>query len=127
MKQTAQAVLDALDFPEGELSVLFVDDLEIEALNKTYLNREGPTNVIAFPMLEGSFSDITPKLLGDVVVSADTAKREGRIAGISTEERLVELLIHGILHLFGYDHERGGQEAQEMDIKSRELMALIKS
>jgi probable rRNA maturation factor len=127
MKKTAQAVLDALEFPEGELSVLFVDDPEIEALNKKYLNREGPTNVIAFPMLDGSFSDITPKLLGDVVISVDTAQKEGESAGISAEGRIVELLIHGILHLFGYDHEEGGKEALEMEKKSQELVALIKS
>ena len=126
MKKTAQAVLDALGFPEGELSVSFVDDREIEGLNKEYLNRNGPTNVIAFPMREGSFSDITPTLLGDVVISADTARKEGLIAGISTEERVIELLVHGILHLFGYDHEGSEQKAAEMNEKSEELMTLIK-
>ena len=127
MKKTAQAVLDALDFPDGELSILFVDDREIEALNKKYFNRNGPTNVIAFPMLAGTFSEITPKLLGDVVISADTAQKEGSVAGISTEERIVELLVHGVLHLFGFDHESGGQEALTMDNKSKALLAMIET
>ena len=103
MKKTAQAVLDALDFPDGELSILIIDDRQIEEFNRNYLNREGPTNVIAFPMREGAFSNITPKLLGDVVISVETAKKEGASAGITTEERIVQLLVHGILHLWHID------------------------
>ncbi len=111
-----------MDCPDGELSILIVDDPEIEALNKEYLNRCGPTNVISFPMQEGKFSNITPHLLGDVVISVETAQKEGKIAGISTEERFTQLLVHGILHLFGYDHEKSKREADEMEKKSNELL-----
>ena len=80
-----QVILNALDFPDAELSILIVDDPEIATLNGQYLHREGPTNVIAFPMLEGDFPDISPQLLGEVVVSIDTAQKEADIAGIHVD------------------------------------------
>jgi probable rRNA maturation factor len=114
-----------LDCPEGELSILLVDDAQIAVLNKDYLKREGPTNVIAFSMREGPFSDITPDLLGDVVISVETAEKEGDLAGISMEARLIELMVHGILHLFGYDHESSAADAREMARKNREILDLF--
>ena len=77
---------------------------------------------MAFPMKEGEFTEITPNLLGDVVISLQTTAREGRMAGISMEERLLELMIHGILHLFGYDHEKSEREAQCMEQKTQALL-----
>jgi probable rRNA maturation factor len=114
-----------LDFPDGEISILIVDDPQIEKLNRRYLSRRGPTNVIAFAMREGEFAHVTPHLLGDVVISADTAAKEAQNCGLSTERRFNELLVHGILHLFGYDHENSESEARRMEEKSRELLALI--
>lgn len=114
-----------MDCPDGELSIVVVDDLEIEALNRRYLNRLGPTNVIAFPMREGRFSNITPWLLGDVVISVEAAMREGELAKISIEDRFDQLLIHGILHLFGYDHEKSKEEADKMEKKSNELLGVL--
>lgn len=125
MEMTAQAILNALAFPDGELSILIVDDPRIEQLNRKYLNREGPTNVIAFPMREGSFGDLNPQLLGDVVISTDTAASEAEVADIPTETRITELLIHGILHLFGYDHENDEPEARHMEQKSNELIKAV--
>lgn len=125
MEMTAQAILNALAFPDGELSILIVDDPRIEQLNRKYLNREGPTNVIAFPMREGSFGDLNPQLLGDVVISTDTAASEAAVADIPTETRITELLIHGILHLFGYDHENDEPEARRMEQKSSELIEAV--
>ena len=127
MKEKAQAILDALDNPDGELSILLLDDAQIAILNWDYLHREGPTNVIAFPMRAGEFSEINPLLLGDVVISLETAEREGLAGGQDMMERFVELLIHGILHLFGYDHENSEVEAEEMEAKSKELLEMLKS
>ena len=76
-------------------------------------------------MKEGKFVNISPQLLGDVVISVETAHQEGINAGISMEKRFIQLLIHGILHLFGYDHETTEQEALNMEKKSEELMKLI--
>jgi probable rRNA maturation factor len=125
VQQKARAILNALACPDAELSILIVDDLEIEDFNKKYLNRSGPTNVIAFPMRSGQFSNIAPHLLGDVVVSIETAASEGKMAGISIEERLIQLLVHGILHLLGYDHEKNKKQAYEMEQKSNEILKRI--
>ena len=115
-----------MGYPDHELSLLIVDDPQIEIINGEYLQHEGPTNVISFAMREGEFSQVSPFLLGDVVISADTAENEALIAGISFRQRLIELLIHGMLHLVGFDHERDEAEAQIMETKSRNLLELIR-
>ena len=125
INQAVQVILSALDFPDGEISILLVDDPQIATLNQQYLDRQGPTNVIAFAMREGDFSHIAPHLLGDVVISMDTAAREAQEADLSRERRFNELLIHGILHLFGYEHEDSEKEARRMEEKSRELLEMI--
>jgi len=104
-----------------------VDDAFIADLNRHYLQREGPTNVIAFPMQEGEFSQLSPQLLGDVVISVDTAEREARESGIDFETRLDELLIHGILHLFGYDHETDEGQARIMEAKSTDMLQMLQT
>ena len=126
IRPKAQAVLDALGSPDAELSVVLVDDAFIADLNRNYLQREGPTNVIAFPMQEGEFSQLSPQLLGDVVISVDTAEREARESGIDFETRLDELLIHGILHLFGYDHETDEGQARIMEAKSADMLRMLR-
>lgn len=102
-----------------------MDDPEIAKLNKTYLGRPGPTNVIAFPMQEGPFSHVNPSLLGDVVISLETAAREAQDDCISVESRFDQLLIHGILHLFGFDHEKTLEQANEMMVKEKQLLKLL--
>jgi probable rRNA maturation factor len=78
-------------------------------------------------MREGEFADVSPQLLGDVVISLDTAEREGAESGVALEVRLDELLVHGILHLFGYDHENNNADAQVMAEKGSALMELIRT
>ena len=125
IQSTARRILNALGFPDAQLSILIVDDTQIAEFNLAYLNHAGPTNVISFPMQEGPFSDISPNLLGDVVISADTAHREDVEAGMPMMERFNQLLIHGILHLTGYDHINSEEEAAVMELKSNQLMQLI--
>lgn len=108
-----------------EISIVITDDQEIRDLNKTYRGKDKPTNVLSFPMQEGQFSDITPGLLGDVVISVDTAEQEASDAEISMDERMSQLLIHGILHLLGFDHETGDSDAEKMEQKSIELLRLL--
>jgi probable rRNA maturation factor len=127
IQKKARAILNALDCPDGELSIVIVDDGRIAELNQTYLQHAGPTNVISFPMREGDFTQINPQMLGDVVISADTCAQEAEDAGISTENRLDQLLIHGILHLFGYDHVHSESEAKVMEAKSNELLAMLEN
>jgi probable rRNA maturation factor len=125
LEKAAQIILNDLGCPNDELSLVISSDDQIAELNRQYLKRTGPTNVIAFPMREGPFSEVTPQLLGDIVISADTTAREARQAGSSFETRLLELLIHGILHLCGYDHEKTETEAKRMESRSQKLFALL--
>ena len=126
IQEVTRGILNALECHDAELSILIVDDPQIAILNKKYLSRNGPTNVIAFPMRTDQFSNINPELLGDVVISIETAEKEGKSIGISMEERFTQLLLHGILHLLGYDHEKSEQEADKMEKKSDEILQLIK-
>ena len=114
IQQSARAILDALGYPDAELSILIVDDQQIAKLNHQYLNREGPTNVIAFSMRQGQFAEITPQLLGDVVISWDRAVSQGREYGHGTQRELERLLVHGLLHLFGYDHDTDLEDGDKM-------------
>ena len=99
-----------------------VGDRSIRVLNRDYLGRDKATNVISFAMQEGEFGSLNPELLGDVVISADTAAREAEEAGETFLSRLNFLLLHGILHITGYDHERSGEaEAARMEAREREI------
>jgi probable rRNA maturation factor len=117
-----------LECHDAELSVVIVDDEEIRSLNRDYLQRDRPTNVISFAMLEGDGQDIHPGLLGDVVISADTAARDAAEANLPFASELYFLLLHGILHLVGFDHERGTQEdARRMEAKEKEIFSLLQA
>jgi len=121
-------ILSDLGFTSSELSVSIVGDRTIRNLNREYLQKDHPTNVISFSMQEGEFGSLSPEILGDVVISADTAAREAEEGGIPFHERLVFLLLHGILHLTGYDHERSGEEeARRMELKELEIFTLLRS
>ncbi len=126
LRKVARQILSDLGCPDSELSILVVDDEAIRVINRDYLQRDKPTNVISFSMLEGEGGDLNPDLLGDVVVSADTAARDAAEVGKPFESELYFLLLHGILHLLGYDHERGSEEdAKVMEDKEAELFSAI--
>ncbi len=115
-----------LGFPDAELSLLLVDDRQIRELNRRFLGRDRPTNVLAFSMREGEFASLHPNLLGDLVISLETAKRQSILSGLNEMEMLSLLLIHGILHLLGYEHEGSKKEAREMTLKQKEIFQVIK-
>ncbi len=99
-------------------------------LNLRYLGRSGPTNVLAFPMADpdgpaNQTATVETGMLGDVVVSIDTALREADESGESLEQTVDRLLIHGILHLLGHDHEASETAAFVMEKEEKRLMALI--
>jgi len=120
-------ILNDLGLPASEVTVSVVGDRTMRVLNRDYLGKDRPTNVISFAMGEGEFGHLHPNLLGDVVVSADTAAHEADEAGQSFRERCSFLIMHGLLHLAGYDHERSGEAAaRRMRKKERELFALLK-
>ena len=121
IRRAVQRILTELGLLEAELSVLFVDDLQIQALNRQYLRRDKPTNVLAFPMRKGEFPTLHPHLLGDLVISVETAKRQSNRFGLDEMEMLILLMIHGVLHLIGYEHEGAKKAARQMAIKQKEL------
>ena len=122
----AETILSALGYPDSELSLVITGDLGIRRVNRDYLGKDRPTNVISFAMSEGEYGGINPEVLGDVIISADTAAREAQEGGIPFWSRLCFLLLHGILHITGYDHERSGEEeARRMEAKEQELFALL--
>ena len=111
---------------QTELSITITGDRSIHRLNHQYLGKDRPTNVISFSLQEGEFGGVTPHALGDVVISADTAAREAVEGDWTAYERLIFLLLHGILHLTGYDHERSGEaEARRMERKEQEIWKLL--
>jgi probable rRNA maturation factor len=110
-----------LDFPEAELSLTLVNDPAMARLNQTLLQRSGPTNVIAIPLRGGPFPDINPQMLGDVIISLETTRRQAREQGWKFLDLLDLYLIHGILHLLGFDHEATEAEARRMAARTREL------
>jgi probable rRNA maturation factor len=122
----AERILSVLGLPGSELSVVVVGDRSIRALNRDYLGRDKATNVISFSMQEGEFATVNPFLLGDVVISAATCAREADEGDIPFWSRLCFLLLHGVLHLAEYDHERSGaEEAARMEAKEREIFAIL--
>jgi probable rRNA maturation factor len=121
-----EKVLKDLACESGELSILFTDDSHIEALNRQYLGREGPTNVLSFPMSGESSVDNESGMMGDVVISVDTAIREAEIYEEPLDDRVYLLLIHGILHLMGYDHERSAADGRIMAKEEKRLLSLVK-
>lgn len=121
----AKRILADLALPDAELSILLVDDAQIQELNRQYLHRNKPTNVLAFPMREGEFSLLHPHLLGDLVISVETARHQSNRFGLNEIEMVILLIVHGILHLLGYEHEGTKKGAREMAAKQKELFLRI--
>ena len=112
--------LEVLGLESIEISVYITDDQEIRELNKTYRGKDKSTDVLSFP-LDETFDGY--RILGDIVISQDTAERQAKELGHSLKNEVKRLLIHGLVHLLGYDHEKGGEEER----KFRELEEKILS
>jgi len=122
VRQTAELLLVLTGMPEAELSILLVDDLRIAELNRSWRRKSGPTNVLAFALTEGDDTVMALNLLGDIVISVETAAREAVKERVSLHSHLQMLLVHGFLHLIGYDHEKSDLEAARMHDKEREVL-----
>jgi probable rRNA maturation factor len=125
IKRILKKVLKDLACDKRELSILFTDDVHIQDLNRKYRARDKPTNVLAFPMA-GDSKDVESGMLGDVVISVDTAARESSGTGETMDETICRLLVHGLLHLLGYDHERSKKDEKIMSMEETRLGMLIK-
>jgi Predicted metal-dependent hydrolase len=110
LSKIAHRALEVLGLSKVELSIVLVSDAQIKRLNKLYRNKDKPTDVLSFPIGEKVEDWL---ILGDIVISVDTARRQAQELGHSLEEELKRLLVHGLVHLLGYDHELGGEEEKK--------------
>jgi probable rRNA maturation factor len=133
LERLAQAILADMGETSAELGILFVGDHRMRGFNRRYRRKDRTTDVLAFAMREacaphtlrrarGRPVPLTPDMLGDVVISIPTAWRQAKEARRSLDEELVYLLIHGILHLCGYDHERSERDARRMHRRERMVL-----
>jgi rRNA maturation RNase YbeY len=121
----ARRLLRALDEHQAELGIALVDDAEMQELNRVYRHRDRPTDVLAFAAREGQRVPGDEEVLGDVVISLETALRQARQRGHSAAVEVRTLLTHGVLHLAGYDHERSPADARRMFARQRQLVAAL--
>ncbi len=119
LKKIAHAILKILQIGEAELSVALVGNSEIRKLNSQFRHKDAPTDVLSFPMGESLLPGL--RMLGDVIISVEKAEEQARQRRRTLDEELVTLLIHGILHLVGYDHERSRRDARIMGGLERKL------
>ncbi|HKX77591.1 MAG TPA: rRNA maturation RNase YbeY [Novosphingobium sp.] len=119
-----------LAHPRLAASVLFTDDAEVHALNREWRGKDKATNVLSFPMLEREdlltlTPEGPPELLGDIALALETCAREADDKGIAVEHHAAHLIVHGLLHLAGFDHETGDADAETMEALEIKALALL--
>ncbi|HEY6876367.1 MAG TPA: rRNA maturation RNase YbeY [Polyangiales bacterium] len=122
LRRRAERMLVALKLKKAELSVMLCDDSTIHALNRTHRRKNKPTDVLAFALGEGEVLPGAEGVLGDVVISIDTARRQAAERGHSLWDEVTLLLAHGLLHLVGYDHRTDAEE-RRMNARADVLIA----
>jgi probable rRNA maturation factor len=116
--------------PRLSVSILFSDDEAVRALNAQWRGKDKPTNVLSFPMLERAelialVPDGPPELLGDIVLAQETCAREAAEKGIPLSNHAAHLIVHGLLHLAGHDHETGDVAAAQMEALETKTLAIM--
>jgi probable rRNA maturation factor len=110
--------------PDSELSLVFTDDAAIRELNNDWRDKDKPTNVLSFPAFPIKPGQKPGPMLGDIVIARETVEREARDEEKSFEHHLTHLIVHGVLHLLGYDHLTN-EEAEEMEQLERKILARL--
>lgn len=123
-RRVASQVLQAAGEASSELSIELIGDGRMRRLNREYRGKDRTTDVLAFAMRESGSPDGT--LLGDVVISVPTASRQAKEHGRALDEELAWLLVHGVLHLCGYDHEQSEQEARRMRRREQQILRQLR-
>lgn len=126
-RPAAEAVLAELELAAeatSELSLLFTDDAHIRTLNSEWRGKDKPTNVLSFPAFEIGPDDPLPPMLGDIVLARETVFSEAALEEKPFDHHLTHLIVHGLLHLLGYDHE-SEDEAEEMEAIERRVLARL--
>jgi probable rRNA maturation factor len=111
-RKIAQAILASLGLEDAELSLVLTGNSAMQKLNAQYRQKDYPTDVLSFPVEGAMPSD--HRLLGDVIISVEKAREQAKARGHTVEQEMITLLIHGIVHLLGYDHERSARDARAM-------------
>ena len=124
LRRRAEAVLGAIGEPEAELSIALVDDEEIAELNARWREKPRSTDVLSFSLVEGDFADHRGGLLGDVVISVETAARQAALRHRGLDDVAAKLMVHGVLHLIGHDHEDDA-ESRVMAAEERRIWRLL--
>ncbi len=124
VKRTAKALLAAIGEKQSALSLSFVGDAEIRALNRDHRGKDKPTDVLSFPLFEAGEPHPGERLLGDVVISVETARRQAAEYDATLEAEVNRLLIHGVLHVMGHDHEEAAEQ-ERMRAEERRLAEAI--
>lgn len=125
VRSASEAMLRALKLPRAELSVLLCDDATIHALNRDYRKKDKPTDVLAFAMREGDDGHLAGDLLGDVIISLETATRQAKERGVVTRDEVMMLLAHGLLHLLGWDHQTDADD-KRMRAETDRMLGVIR-
>jgi rRNA maturation RNase YbeY len=123
LSRAAESILASVGESQAELSLELVGDRRMRRLNRRYRKKDRTTDVLAFPMRESH--NPCPMLLGDVVISVPTAIRQAKESGRSVGDELAALLVHGVLHLCGYDHERSAREAVRMRRRETAIVKML--
>jgi probable rRNA maturation factor len=119
----------AIQPPHAEASLVLADDDFVASLNEQYRDREGPTNVLSFASYDDvdelrDLPDGMPAMLGDIIIAFDTTEREAQQSGIDLDDHLRHLVVHGMLHLLGYDHISDDQAAMMEPLETKVLAQL---
>ncbi len=127
IRRCCHAVLQMEEFPDAaEISVSFVDNEQIREMNRQYRNKDSATDVLSFPMGENGQYDVNhetgAKILGDIVISMPRAVEQAEAFGHTLEREVGYLTAHSMLHLLGYDHEKGSLERMRMREKEEHVM-----
>jgi probable rRNA maturation factor len=120
-----ETIMAELNQADSEISIMLVNDAKIKQLNRDYRDKNAATDVLAFPQDEDAVNDNGGPLLGDVVVSVETSRRQAKEHCLSGDEEIILLIIHGTLHLLGYDHDRSAQEKRKMQSMTQKIFGLI--
>jgi probable rRNA maturation factor len=120
LRSQARRVLRELGHARSELSLSLVDDDEMAEINLRYRGIDGPTDVLSFSLVEGECAEHRGRMLGDVVISIETAARQARERHRALDKEVTRLLIHGVLHLLGHDHEEPS-DAKVMRAEERRI------
>ena len=120
--RAAAAHSDYADLADTEVSVKFTSDDEVRALNAAWRGKDKPTNVLSFPMAD---EPEDAPMLGDIALASGVCAREAQEKNVAVETHATHLVVHGMLHLLGYDHETGDDDAEEMEAIERKALASL--